>query len=86
MKTSHITFSVCFVFIIMMQFFLNTELLPAQNIPSDDKTAVNSTSVKSQKSSLKTRTLISAKFIKARRLNMYLSWKTRAMTHWKSKK
>ena len=49
MKTSLITFSVCFMFIIGMQLFFNTELLPAQNIPGDDKTAVNSTSVKKPK-------------------------------------
>ncbi len=45
MKTSHITFSVCIVFIIM-QLFYNTELLSAQNISSDEENAVVSTSVK----------------------------------------
>ena len=45
MKISHITFSVCLMFI-MMQLFFNTKLLPAQNISSDDKNTDNSTSVK----------------------------------------
>ena len=34
---------------IIMQLFISTELLQAQNIPGDDKTAVNSTSVKKPK-------------------------------------
>ncbi len=45
MKTSHITFSVCFIFIIM-QFFFNTELLPAQNLSSNDNNTDNDSSVK----------------------------------------
>ncbi len=48
MKTSHITISVCFIFIIILLFF-NTELLPAQNISGNDKNADNSTSVKRPK-------------------------------------
>ncbi len=45
MKTLHITISVC-VMSIMMLLFLNTELLPAQNISGDDKNAGNSILVK----------------------------------------
>ncbi len=48
MKTSHITFPVCFM-LIMMQLFFNTELLSAQNISSNDKNTDNSTSIKKPK-------------------------------------
>ncbi|MCP4252595.1 MAG: DUF1573 domain-containing protein, partial [Candidatus Scalindua sp.] len=44
MKISHITISVC-VMSIAMLFFFNTELLPAQNVPGEDKKADNNTSV-----------------------------------------
>ncbi len=45
MKTSHITYSVCFIFIVM-QLFLNTEMLPAQNISGNDNNTDNNSSVK----------------------------------------
>lgn len=45
MKTSHITFSACFIFIVM-QLFFNTELLPAQNISNNDNSTDNNSSVK----------------------------------------
>ncbi len=48
MKASRITFSVCFIFI-MIQLFLNSKLLPAQNTSSDHKSTNNSTSVKKPK-------------------------------------
>jgi len=49
MKTSHISFSVRIIFIIMMQLFFITELLPAQNISSNNKNTDNSTFVKKPK-------------------------------------
>ena len=45
MRTPHITIPVC-IMSIMMLLFLNTELLPAQNISGDNKTDNDSTSVK----------------------------------------
>ncbi len=44
MKITHITISVCAMSIAMLLFF-NTELLPAQSVPSEDKKADKSTSV-----------------------------------------
>jgi hypothetical protein len=49
MKTSYISFSACIIFIIMMPFFFIAELLPAQNISSDNKKTDNSTFVKKPK-------------------------------------
>ena len=48
MKISHITFPVCFIFVIM-QLFISTKLLVAQNTSSNDNNIVNSTSVKKPK-------------------------------------
>jgi len=44
MKIPHITISACVMSIAMLLFF-NTELLPAQSVPSEDKKTDNSTSV-----------------------------------------
>jgi Protein of unknown function (DUF1573) len=49
MKISYITFSACFMLMVIMQFFFHTELLPAQNTPGDDETSANSTSIKKPK-------------------------------------
>ncbi len=48
MKTTHITFSACFMFIVL-QLFFNTELLPAQNISDNDKITSNNASIKKPK-------------------------------------
>ena len=45
MKIPHLTISICVISIVMM-LFLNTELLPAQNISGDDKKTDNSASIK----------------------------------------